>query len=226
MDSRVLCECGCGQPAPIAKRTNSKRGHAAGQPVRYIFGHKRPSASALAASAAASRKHSQDIAGRFAAFVSDGDSADCWEWQGYRDRHGYGLFVIRGINHRAHRIAWVLANGPVAASEVVCHRCDNPSCVNIAHLFVGRATDNVADCVAKGRARGGSSLGELNPASKLTETDVVEIRRRVAAGELQCVVAKEFGVSKSAVADIHHNRSWRHAGITGPCRPVPEFVRS
>ena len=54
MDSRVLCECGCGQPAPIAKRTNSKRGQAAGQPVRYIFGHKRPSASALAASAAAS----------------------------------------------------------------------------------------------------------------------------------------------------------------------------
>jgi HNH endonuclease len=74
----------------------------------------------------------------------------CIEWTKFRLR-GYGLQKFRGKTRLAHRVAWMLANGEIPDGLCVLHRCDNPPCVNVDHLFLGTHADNVADKMAKGR---------------------------------------------------------------------------
>ncbi len=81
-------------------------------------------------------------------------SDTCWEWQGYRDKDGYGKVRFNGRDHPAHRISWMLHIGRMAA-QCVLHRCDNPPCVNPKHLFEGTRQDNNRDMFAKGRANCG-----------------------------------------------------------------------
>jgi len=77
----------------------------------------------------------------------------CWEWTGSRNEKGYGRFNAGGHSPiGAHRYAWQLAYGPVPPGRMVLHECDNPPCVNAAHLFLGTAADNMTDMVAKGRS--------------------------------------------------------------------------
>ena len=78
----------------------------------------------------------------------------CVTWCGYKDRNGYGSFKIDRKNVFAHRISYMLANNltNLSKDEYVCHSCDNPSCVNPEHLWVGSHADNMADMVSKGRA--------------------------------------------------------------------------
>jgi hypothetical protein len=76
----------------------------------------------------------------------------CWEYDGYRNEHGYGQFAVNtswGV--LAHRVAWVLTFGPIPVGLEVCHTCDNPPCINPAHLFIGTHGDNVQDMWTKGR---------------------------------------------------------------------------
>jgi hypothetical protein len=77
----------------------------------------------------------------------------CWIWVACRTDEGYGRIIIRGWVAKAHRVAWELANGPIRAGLLVCHRCDNPPCCNPAHLFEGTGLDNSRDMVAKGRGK-------------------------------------------------------------------------
>jgi hypothetical protein len=86
-----------------------------------------------------------------------GPNGDCWAWKGTM-MGLYGAFAVSGKNTGAHRFSYALANGPIASSKLfVCHRCDNPTCVNPAHLFLGEHQDNVADKVAKGRCHNGNN---------------------------------------------------------------------
>lgn len=142
--------------------------------------------------------------------ASKGLSDECWEWQAGRNRDGYGKYswpVGHGKRIRAaHRIAYLLHYGELPDNLFVCHHCDNPSCVNPTHLFLGTALDNGGDSAAKGRRN-----GELNSNAKLTDTDVVTIRRRRNAGEKVRDIAKDYvAVTPEQVWAVAANKSWKH----------------
>ncbi|MEU1293020.1 HNH endonuclease [Streptomyces sp. NPDC005840] len=139
----------------------------------------------------------------------------CWLWTAGQFGHsGYGSFSVkvdgRTRSVRTHRHSWELANGPIPEGKHVLHRCDTPLCVRPEHLFLGDALMNAQDKVAKGRLRRGDAKGEANGHAKLTETDVRAIRTRVAAGESQAALAREFRVTAQSVCDIVKRRRWKH----------------
>jgi len=149
---------------------------------------------------------------RFWAKVDRRGDDECWEWLACRCGSGYGQISLGGRGDGvdgAHRVSWRLANGPIPPGQQVLHSCDNPPCVNPRHLFCGTQADNVRDCSAKGRARGGTR-GERTANARLTEDLVREIRRRRAAGERQTALGPAFGVAVSHVGAICRRERWAH----------------
>ena len=140
----------------------------------------------------------------------------CWLWTASLDRRGYGQFRLDGRIQKAHRVSWQLANGPIAAwsdpktSPLVLHSCDNPRCVNPAHLSTGTNADNTADRDSKGRALyNRPPRGERHGNSRLTETQVREIRSL--RGEAKGIdIATRFGITPQAVCLIQQRKAWRH----------------
>ena len=121
-----------------------------------------------------------------------------------------------GKQEQAHRIAYKLVNGNIPKGMLVCHKCDNPPCVNPKHLFIGTGKDNSDDMVMKGRDKftlRGSRLGEANPAHKLTWKKVQEIRGKYNPWiYTQEKLAKEYGVSESAIENLLSYRNWKLKG--------------
>lgn len=76
---------------------------------------------------------------------------DCWIWMGWKDKDGYGGLTINKKQWRAHRWIYQHINGPIKKGLFICHRCDNPSCVNPEHLFEASHTENMLDSIKKGR---------------------------------------------------------------------------
>lgn len=135
----------------------------------------------------------------------------CWVWTGAPDKAGYGHISIQqnGTTKMilAHRVSWELDNGPVPlATPCVCHRCDNPICVRLDHLFAGTHQDNMDDRNAKKRNPRGEGLGT----HVLTESQVREIRKRLSTGEAQHRIAKDFGIHQVTVSKIHLKKLWGH----------------
>lgn len=158
---------------------------------------------------------------RFWSKVSRGP--DCWTWGAATDRDGYGWFKRDGRQVYAHRVAYEITNNAQPGALQVCHSCDNPSCVNPAHLFLGTQADNSADMTRKGRqARGDRHGARLHPdtvrrgeanlgGGKLTATQVADIRRIYAAGgSTQTQIAKRFNVTQSLVSAITRRAAWSH----------------
>jgi hypothetical protein len=129
----------------------------------------------------------------------------CVEWTAYRDKDGYGILRVSGKLRRAHRISYERSVGAVPEAMHVLHRCDNPSCINPDHLFLGTNRDNVKDKISKGRDRG--IHGTENRHNKLTPEQVIEIRNSTGT---QRAVAARYGISGSLVNYIRNGRSWKH----------------
>jgi hypothetical protein len=147
---------------------------------------------------------------RFWAKVDRSGGPDaCWPWTGALHRHdrpGYGrVNGGDGTSRYAHRLSWELHFGPIPEGLQVLHYCDNPPCVNPAHLWLGTNQDNRTDSAHKGR----TARGERSPNAKLTEDDVRAIR--ALGGTMSMArIAAQFGVTYLPVNFIIHRKTWKH----------------
>jgi hypothetical protein len=136
----------------------------------------------------------------------------CWEYQGHL-QSGYGVLTVY-VSHkapkkrklRAHRLSYALHNGIDPAKLCVCHSCDNPSCINPKHLFLGTHNENMKDMAVKGRAS--AQIGEANPASKLSSDSVKDIVEAIIAGRGNKDIAEGVGVSDGQVSCIRLGKAW------------------
>lgn len=121
-----LCECGCGNPAPIAKRSHSTWGWVKGQPMRFLRGH-------------------GNIGGKphlgGPEYLADSVTG-CWVWQHYKDRKGYGVIKRNGRNRQAHCHFYELLRGKIPEGMQLDHLCRNTSCVNPDHLEIVTNAEN------------------------------------------------------------------------------------
>lgn len=151
-----------------------------------------------------------DVGERFHARV-DRSGDGCWLWLGARDPRGYGRISVGGRGGKmegAHRVAYALAYGPIPDGAHVLHSCDNPPCVNPAHLSAGTHHENMRDMAVRCRSA----------RTKLTPEQVIEILGRLHA-ERQRDLAREFGVAKATIGAIARRETWSH--LCGPDdRPV------
>jgi hypothetical protein len=134
----------------------------------------------------------------------------CWTWTGSLHSGGYGHFKVRGRSVAVHRYSYEINVGPIESHDV-CHKCDTPVCVRPDHLFLGDARINGMDMSLKGRARGGAPSGERNGKSRLSEKDVLEIRRLCSEGVLtQEQIGQPYSLTSSCVSAINLRKTWRH----------------
>jgi hypothetical protein len=152
-----------------------------------------------------------DIIHRFFEKLTPQDNG-CVEWtETSRDAKGYGLFWISGRSVRSHRVIWYLLTGNWPLDQIL-HSCDNPPCCAPWHLSEGTHLDNMLDMKNKGRGRTSPGrTGSGNPAAKLTEEQIKEIRRRYREedGILQKTLAEEYGIRQSHVSQILSGKVWR-----------------
>lgn len=148
---------------------------------------------------------------------SDGPDA-CWLWRESRSPSGYGAYFMPGkkrvLAHRAAAfysglIESLKASNGMRGNDLVLHACDNRPCCNPAHLFRGTAKDNMQDMKRKGRCS--PPRGEAHGVSKLTDSFVLEIRRRYSDGGVsQRALGKEYGVHQARISEIVNRKAWGH----------------
>lgn len=144
---------------------------------------------------------------RFMAFAEPIPECGCWLWTGYTNSQtgyasfGFGKGVVRG-----HRWSFEFHVRPLETGEVVCHRCDTPSCVNPDHLFAGSQVENLKDAVAKGR----KPSRERSPLYKgaVTREVVVDIRMSRERGERNADIARKHGISQAYCSTIARGIHW------------------
>ncbi len=151
----------------------------------------------------------------------------CWNWDGAKCKKGYGIINLGGDGpaRKAHRISYELRFGPIPKGEgfhgtCVCHRCDNSSCVNPDHLFLGTVQDNNKDMLAKGRNKGGGAFGPHKTENMLrgaqhkmavfTEQQIIKIRALYASGVRQIDISKLMKISPQVVNRVVLRKAWTH----------------
>ena len=152
----------------------------------------------------------------------------CIEWGGAKDQDGYGVIQKDGKRKKTHRAIWEYYHGKIPSGLNICHKCDNPCCVNIDHLFLGTQNDNMQDMIKKGRKVVNSNpirgekhwtkihpenlaklRGEKNGGSKLTWEQVEEIiQENKLLRKPETYYAKKYGVGRSTIGRILRGESW------------------
>ena len=129
----------------------------------------------------------------------------CWDWTGHKDSRGYCRIMVDGKIELAHRVSWQMTCGKIPENMVVCHRCDNPSCVNPEHLFLDTQWGNLADMRAKGRDN--QPCGEANGNSSLRREDIYYIR---ASRKKPSELADHFNMTPTGIRRIQRRETWKH----------------
>lgn len=145
-----------------------------------------------------------DVPSRFWERVNVKSPSECWPWLGSVDRDGYGRASFNGKKMLASRLAYIMATGKEPDGLLVCHHCDNPPCCNPSHLYAGTKSDNERDKFKRGKTH----RGEKNPAGKLSEDQVQNIRRLFNQGMTNVAIGKMMGVHHSTISKIRTGGSW------------------
>lgn len=163
----------------------------------------------------------KNIGDRFFAKVQKTDS--CWLWVGFRNSLGYGDFWVgRGKHMNAPRVSWMLHNGEIPKEIDVCHKCDNPRCVNPEHLWLGTAKDNLGDMFQKKRNPNRVEWNKLNRHRikfnedryncKITANQVLEMRSKYIPRKGMCKVwAKKYHTTEKYIIAIVCGRKRKFA---------------
>ena len=141
--------------------------------------------------------------------------ADCILSPNVAQVSGHRRRMVRGVTYMAHRLAWEEAHGPIPNGLCVLHRCDNPGCINVEHLFLGTRADNNRDRAAKGR----SGTGLKHARAKLNPDSVSSIKRALGEGAALRALARQYGVHWTSIRDIRDGQSW------ATVQPGPEGMR-
>lgn len=182
----IECACGCGEKLKKYSKEGKIR--------KCLRGHKIATTTA---------KYFEAAKKRFWAKVDKRGKNECWEWLSVTSHDGYGRIWFHKRFMGAHRFSWMIHNNSEPGQLCVCHRCDNPICVNPNHLFLGTSTDNMQDRISK--------TGWQKTSVKLSAEEVVDIRHRYEKETISSrKLGKEYGVSKTQILRIIKGSSRRH----------------
>lgn len=124
----------------------------------------------------------------------------------YLDKDGYPKMMVNKKFYRVHRFVYEQCFGEIPESQLVRHKCDNPSCINPEHLETGTYKENSDDKYKRNRQK--HYVGEDNPNAKLSESDVDEIKSMLKAGVVITHLAKRFGVARATIRKIRDGKTW------------------
>lgn len=144
---------------------------------------------------------------RFWSKVNLGTEENCWDWTASCVTAGYGKFSYKSKAFDAHRFSYFLHFGEIPRGMFVCHRCDNPKCVNPSHLFLGTNLDNVKDMIAKRLHR----FGDKTSRSKVANKEIKKIKTLYKKGISQKQLAKKFGICQSSISRILSGKNHKYA---------------
>ena len=140
-------------------------------------------------------------------YVPNRNANECWEYQGHRDKRGYGRMYLNCKQGFAHRYIYQHFKGDLKPGQLLRHTCDNPPCVNPDHLIPGNDADNMRDMVERGR----QAKGSRHRAAKVTESQVMEMRRQYARGNVTMQqLATRYGLTLTPVSQLIRGVTWKH----------------
>lgn len=163
---------------------------------------------------------------RFWTKVDKANPSGCWIWMAHKNNKGYGQFRPGGTAPKvlAHRLSYEAFYGPIKKGQLILHSCDNPSCVNPAHLRAGTARENVADMDKRNRRKTTPMKGSLNANSLLSDAIVITARQMYVDGCSIDQIAKHFNFSHVCISDAVYGKSWVHVFDIPDC-PTREQIK-